>query len=207
MNSDVEELERRREMGRQMGGQDSVDFHHGRGKLTVRERLALLVDSGSLREFGALSGKASYDETNELVDFTPRGEVNAIAEIDGRKVVISGGDFTVRGGSASGMGGLGEELRPAERAREWQLPFVRLLDAAGGSVRGFEEMGRTYLPDGNSYTQSDVLLLNQVPVVSAVMGSVAGLPAVNACMAHWNVMVDGTSQIFPGGPPVVKTAL
>ncbi len=207
INSDVEELERRREMGRQMGGQDSVDFHHGRGKLTVRERLALLVDSGSLREFGALSGKASYDETNELVDFTPRGEVNAIAEIDGRKVVISGGDFTVRGGSASGMGGLGEELRPAERAREWQLPFVRLLDAAGGSVRGFEEMGRTYLPDGNSYTQSDVLLLNQVPVVSAVMGSVAGLPAVNACMAHWNVMVDGTSQIFPGGPPVVKAAL
>ena len=207
MNSDVEELERRREIGRQMGGQDSVDFHHGRGKLTVRERLALLVDSGSLREFGALSGKASYDETNELVDFTPRGEVNAIAEIDGRKVVISGGDFTVRGGSASGMGGLGEELRPAERAREWQLPFVRLLDAAGGSVRGFEEMGRTYLPDGNSYTQSDVLLLNQVPVVSAVMGSVAGLPAVNACMAHWNVMVDGTSQIFPGGPPVVKAAL
>jgi len=46
-----------------------------------------------------------------------------------------------------------------------------------------------------------------VPVVSAVMGSVAGLPAVLACTAHWNVMVEGTSQIFPGGPPVVKAAL
>ncbi|MGH1490115.1 MAG: carboxyl transferase domain-containing protein, partial [Acidimicrobiales bacterium] len=199
MNSDVEELQRRREMGLKMGGQDSIDFHHGRGKLTVRERLDLLVDPGSLREFGALGGRATYDENNELVEFTPKGEVNAMAEIDGRKVVVSGGDFTVRGGSASSNhGGLGQELRPAERAREWQLPYVRLLDAAGGSVRGFEEIGRTYLPDGNSFTGPDVQLLNQVPVVSAVMGSVAGLPAVNACMAHWNVMVDGTSQIFPG---------
>ena len=135
MSNDGQELGRRREMGLQMGGQESVDFHHGRGKLTVRERLDLLVDPGSLREFGALRGKASYDDNNELVDFTPKGEVNAMAMIDGRKVVVSGGDFTVRGGSASGQGGLGEELRPAERAREWQLPFVRLLDAAGGSVR------------------------------------------------------------------------
>jgi acetyl-CoA carboxylase carboxyltransferase component len=74
-------------------------------------------------------------------------------------------------------------------------------------VRGFEELGRTYLPDGNIWSQVDAHLLSEVPVVSAVMGSVAGLPAVNACLAHWNVMVEGTSQLFPGGPPVVKAAL
>ena len=44
-------------------------------------------------------------------------------------------------------------------------------------------------------------------MVSAVLGSVAGLPAVNACMAHFNVMVRDTAQLFPGGPPVVKAAL
>ncbi|MCP4967113.1 MAG: propionyl-CoA carboxylase, partial [bacterium] len=194
--------------GRQMGGEDSIAFHHGRGKLTVRERLDLLVDKGSMEEFGYLQGQGIYDENDELADFTPKGEVNTMATVEGRKVIINGGDFTVRGGSASGgHGGLGQETRPAERAREWRVPFIRLLDAAGGSVRGFEEIGRTYLPDGNSFTLPDVQLLNTVPVVSAVMGSVAGLPAVNACMAHWNVMVEGTSQIFPGGPPVVKAAL
>ena len=208
ITDDVAELRRRREMALEMGGPDSVAFHHGRGKLTVRERLDLLVDKGSLHEFGGLAGQASYDEDNELAHFTPKGEVNAFARLDGRKVVISGGDFTVRGGSAStGHGGLGEELRASERALEWQIPFIRLLDAAGGSVRGFEAIGRTYLPDGNSFTASDVALLNSVPVVSAVMGSVAGLPAVNACMAHWNVMVADTAQLFPGGPPVVKAAL
>jgi methylmalonyl-CoA decarboxylase subunit alpha len=90
---------------------------------------------------------------------------------------------------------------------EWRVPLVRLLDAAGGSVRSFEDIGRTYLPDGNVWSAVDVQLLNQVPVVSAVMGSVAGLPAINACLAHFNLMVKGTSQLFPGGPPVVKAAL
>jgi acetyl-CoA carboxylase carboxyltransferase component len=99
------------------------------------------------------------------------------------------------------------ELPANRRALEWRVPYVRLLDAAGGSVRSFDEMGRTYLPDGNSFTAPDVKLLRAVPVVSAVLGSVAGLPAVNACMAHFNVMVKGTSQLFPGGPPVVKAAL
>lgn len=205
---DLEELSHRRELVEQMGGPDSVAFHHSRGKLTVRERLGLLLDEGSVEEFGSLQGHGVYDDGDELVSFTPKGEVNAMATIDGRTVVVSGGDFTVRGGSAQGShGGLGQELRPAERAREWRVPYIRLLDAAGGSVRGFEELGRTYLPDGNSFTLPDVQLLNTVPVVSAVMGSVAGLPAVNACMAHWNVMVEGTAQIFPGGPPVVKAAL
>ena len=130
-----------------------------------------------------------------------------MAKLGGRKVVLSGGDFTVRGGSGGGGGGLGNELSSNERARQWKLPLVRLLDAAGGSVRGFEDIGRTYLPDGNGWSQIDVDLLSKIPVVSAVMGSVAGLPAINACLAHFNVMVKDTSQLFPGGPPVVKAAL
>ena len=87
------------------------------------------------------------------------------------------------------------------------MPYIRLLDASGGSVSSFADIGRTYLPDGNVWSAVDVTLLQTVPVVSAVLGSVAGLPAVNACMAHCNVIVRGTAQLFPGGPPVVKAAL
>lgn len=204
---EIDELHERRAAALAMGGPDSVAFQHGRGKLTARERLDRLADVESFREFGTLQGQARYGPDGALESFTPKGEVNGFCTIGGRKVVVSAGDFTVRGGSAGGgHGGLGQELRPNERALEWQVPFVRLLDAAGGSVRSFEEIGRTYLPDGNIWSQVDTRLLNEVPVVSAVMGSVAGLPAVNACMAHWNVMVEGTSQLFPGGPPVVKAA-
>jgi acetyl-CoA carboxylase carboxyltransferase component len=154
-----------------------------------------------------LMGSATYLGA-ELETFVPRAAVEGFCEIDGRKVVVTGGDFTVRGGSAGGShSGLGMEMAANRRALEWHVPFVRLLDAAGGRVRSFEEIGRTYLPDGNSFTWPDVQLLRTVPVVSAVLGSVAGLPAVAACLAHFNLMVRGTSHLFPGGPPVVKAAL
>lgn len=204
---EVGELEARRAMVAEMGGAEGVARQHAQGKLTVRERLELLADPGSFREFMGLMGHAVYDG-GQLVRLTPKASVDGFCRIGGRNVVVSGGDFTVRGGSGGGShGGLGMEMAANRRALEWRVPYVRLLDAAGGSVRTFEEMGRTYLPDGNSFTAPDVHLLRAVPVVSAVLGSVAGLPAVNACVAHFNVMVKGTSQLFPGGPPVVKAAL
>ena len=205
---EVEELERRRELARKMGGPEGVARQHERGKLTVRERIDRLADPDSFREFMGLVGRATYDGT-QLSDFTPKASVEGTCTLGGRKAVVSGGDFTVRGGSSAGAGGggLGSELGSNQRALEWRVPYVRLLDAAGGSVRSFEAIGRTYLPDGNVWSAVDAKLLSTVPVVSAVMGSVAGLPAVNACMAHFNLMVKGTSHLFPGGPPVVKAAL
>jgi methylmalonyl-CoA decarboxylase subunit alpha len=206
---EVDELERRRALAREMGGPEGIARQHSQGKLTVRERIALLADPGSFREFMGLIGHGVYED-GVLAGFTPKAAVDGFCALDGRKVVISAGDFTVRGGSGGGRGGgegsLGMEPSAARRAMEWRLPYLRLLDAAGGSVRSFGEMGRTYLPDGNAWSAQEAKLLQIVPVVSAVLGSVAGLPAVNACMAHFNVMVRGTSQLFPGGPPVVKAA-
>ena len=72
-------------------------------------------------------------------------------------------------------------------------------------MRTFEQIGRTYLP-GNAGTNLSAQLMQHVPVVSAVLGSVAGLPAVHACMCHFNVMVKGTSQVFVAGPRVVEQA-
>jgi methylmalonyl-CoA decarboxylase subunit alpha len=203
---EVDELARRQALARRMGGPEGIRRQHERGKLTVRERIDALADPGSFREFMGLVGNAHY-QGDALTGFTPKPSVEGTLLLDGRKVVVSGGDFTVRGGSAGSGGGLGSELPSNRRALEWRIPYLRLLDAAGGSVRAFEEIGRTYLPDGNVWSTVDVALLSRVPVVSAVLGSVAGLPAINACLAHFNLMVRGTSQLFPGGPPVVKAAL
>jgi acetyl-CoA carboxylase carboxyltransferase component len=203
---EIDELRRRQGMAEAMGGPEGVDRQHRTGKLTARERIAALADAGSFREFMALSGTGTY-ENGELSSFTPKPFIDGTLMLGGRKAVVTAGDFTVRGGSAGRRGGMGQELSASQRAIEWQLPHIRLLDASGGSVRSFEEYGRTYLPDGNAFTVHDVRLLSLVPTVSAVLGSVAGLPAVNACLAHFNVMVKDISQIFPGGPPVVEAAL
>jgi acetyl-CoA carboxylase carboxyltransferase component len=202
---EVTELNRRRELAAAMGGPEGIAKQRERGKLTVRERVAQLADPGSFQETMGLVGSATYAGT-QLQSFVPKPQVEGTVRIDGRKVLVKASDFSVRGGSGGSVSGLGAELSTSERAREWRLPLVRLLDAAGGSVRSFEDIGRTYLPDGNIWTAVDVKLLSQVPVVSAVMGSVAGLPAILAPLSHFSVMVEGMGQLFPGGPPVVKAA-
>ena len=203
---EVKEIKKRHALAFQMGGKEGIARQRKRGKLTARERIDALADPKSWKEFLTLVGKGTY-QNGELTEFTPKPSVEGLAKIDGRKVIVNAGDFTVRGGSAGSRSGSGHELSASQRALEWRLPYIRLLDAAGGSVRTFEEYGRTYLPDGNHRAIHDVQLLSLVPVVSAVLGSVAGLPAINACLAHFNVMVKGMSQLFPGGPPVVKAAL
>ncbi|MBW2622322.1 MAG: methylmalonyl-CoA carboxyltransferase [Deltaproteobacteria bacterium] len=205
--AEVDEIKQRKKLAEQMGGPEGIAQQRKRGKLTVRERMDLLADSGSFREWGALGGRGIY-ENDELAGFVPKASVQGMLKLNGRKAIVTAGDFTVRGGSGGGAaGGLGDEPAPHTRALEWRLPYIRLLDAVGGSVRSFEQMGRTYLPDGNIWSTVEIRLLNMVPVVSAVLGSVAGLPAVQACMSHFSIMVKDISQLFPGGPPVVKAAL
>jgi methylmalonyl-CoA decarboxylase subunit alpha len=200
---DVEELERQTEMARQMGGDDGVAFQHGRGKLNVRERVDKLQDSGTFQEIGALAGTATW-EGDQVTDLKPSNTVIGTCKINGRKVAFSGGDFTIRGGASDAS--IGNKGQFAEKlALETRIPYVRLLDATGGSVKTFEKIGRTYLP-GNAGTNLSAELLQNVPVVSAVLGSVAGLPAVQACLCHFSVMVKGTSQVFVAGPKVVEQA-
>jgi acetyl-CoA carboxylase carboxyltransferase component len=91
-------------------------------------------------------------------------------------------------------------------ALDWRLRLIRLLDATGGSVRTFEKIGRTYIPTKPSCPGIEQLLCT-APVVAAVLGSVAVLQAVEACLSHFSLMVKGTSQIFAGGPPVVEAAI
>ena len=141
MSNDIEELKRRRALGRQMGGADSIAFQHSRGKMTVRERVDALADEDSFDEIGVLAGTPEWDG-NALKDLTPSNIIIGKIRIDGRKVFVNGGDFTIRGGSADG--GVAGKTQYGERyAFESRLPYVRLIDASGGSVRTFEKIGMT----------------------------------------------------------------
>lgn len=203
-HEDVEELKRQEAMAREMGGKEGVEFQHNRGKLTVRERIELLADAGSFQEIGTLAGTPTWDG-DRLVQLKPSNTVIGTCRIAGRKVAFSGGDFTIRGGASDAN--VGNKRGHAEDfALSARIPFVHLLDATGGSVRTFEQIGRTYLP-GNAAGGGRVAeMLNTIPVVSAVLGSVAGLPAVQAALCHFNIMVKKTSQVFVAGPKVVEQA-
>ena len=97
---ELDELRRRQELAERMGGPDKIRRQHDAGRLTVRERLAALLDEGSFAEIGALAGTAQYDPSGELTSFMAANFVAGTGRIDGRKVVVGGDDFTIRGGAA-----------------------------------------------------------------------------------------------------------
>lgn len=204
---EVEELRARRSWAEAMGGPDAVERHHVRGRLTVRERIDNLADTGTFLEVGKLAGDGEY-ENGEIKRVTPAPYVMGLAKIDGRSVAVGGEDFTVRGGTSwsgdrrkGGQGGFVEDL-----ALDYRIPLVNLIDGAGGTVSGARKRGHTVFPGVHGF-ETSVDLLARVPVASAIMGSAAGGPAGRAILSHWSVMTRETSQIFAAGPPVVQRSL
>src|SRR5690348_6275646 len=97
---ELEELKRREAFAEELGGPERVKRQHDGGRLTIRERIAKLVDPDTFHELGKIAGRAVYDEDNELEALIPSNFVFGRALLDGRPVVVGGDDFTVRGGSA-----------------------------------------------------------------------------------------------------------
>jgi acetyl-CoA carboxylase carboxyltransferase component len=200
---EIDELRAREALARRMGGEEKVKRQHDAGKLTVRERIDQLLDPGSFHEIGAIAGRARYDEAGALAEFSPANFVVGRGTIESRPVVVGGDDFTVRGGAADAA--IYQKQVIAEQfAHEMRLPLIRLIDGTGGggSVKTLETTGRTYVP-ANPGWDWVVANLAQVPVVALGLGSVAGLGAARLVSSHYSLMVEGVSQMFIAGPPVV----
>ncbi len=203
---EIDELAHRKALAAQMGGAERVARQKAAGKLTVRERFDLFCDPGTFSEIGAVAGVGTYDADGNLVGFTPSNVVAGVAEVDGRPVVVSGDDFTVRGGSA-------EATIPAKRdfaeqiAIELGLPHVRLVDGmgGGGSVKSIEIKGRTLIPAINGW-EKVVEHLGVAPSVALALGSVAGIGAARVATSHYSVIVADTAQMMIAGPALVDQA-
>lgn len=201
---EITELQTRQLLAEDMGGSDKVIRQKERGKLNVRERLNVLLDDDSFFEFGQLAGKGSYSDTGDLESFTPSNFIFGRGDIDGRPVVATGDDFTVRGGAADAS--IHRKFTQAEQmAAELRIPILRMIDGTGGggSVKMIEDMGFTYVPyvPGWEYVVKN---LDSVPVVALALGPTAGLGAARVVASHYSVMVKNLSQVFTAGPSIVE---
>lgn len=204
---EAEEIAQRRRWADAMGGEEAVRARHEAGFLTVRERIGGIVDRGSFQEIGKLTGRGEYVD-GRLVRVVPAPYVMGVAEIDGRPVAIGGEDTTVRGGTSwgqgrrkGGQGGFIDDL-----AYHYRIPLLRLIDGYGGGVASAKRGFTVFPGHSNDQGVNQAELLGMVPVVSAVMGTAAGGPAMRAVMSHWSVMVRH-STIFASGPPIVERGL
>ncbi|MEO0439665.1 MAG: carboxyl transferase domain-containing protein [Pseudomonadota bacterium] len=199
---ELEELAERQRLAEKMGGEEKVARQHGRGKLDARARIAGIVDEGSFREVGKIAGRGTYNDKAEFEDFSPSNLIFGRANVEGRPVVASADDFTVRGGAADAA--LHRKFVQCEKmAHTLGIPMIRMIDGTGGggSVKSLEDMGFTYVPAVPGW---DDIMKNQdtVPVVALALGPTAGMGAARTVASHYSIMVRGLSQLFAAGPAV-----
>ncbi len=198
----LEDLQRRRNDSLLLGGERRIERQRTAGKLTVRERIDLLVEPGSFEEIGQLASHAHTPVPKVAGKRTPAdGVVTGFGRVDGRLVGVLSEDFTVLGGSV-GTNNLIKKRKMVELAGRDQVPLVWLFDGAG--ARTDESVGEGLVP--MHHFMEIAKLSGTVPQVCAVMGPVAGDSALIAAMMEFIVMVKDTAMLAAGGPPLVESA-
>ncbi len=208
--AEAAEIARRRAWAKEMGGAQALARQHEKGRLSVRERLDTLLDPESFEELGEGAGVPVYDEAGRLTGFQPANFVLGFGRIGGRRVVAGGEDFTLKGGSPN-PAGLRKSVYAETLALQYRLPLIRLHEGGGGSVAGSGGSRNRARPLGEAVFAPARFApvarsLSEIPVASAALGAVAGLPAARLVSSHFVVMARG-AQVLIAGPRIVERAL
>ena len=182
------------------GGKKRIEKHHEGGKLTARERIEILLDTGSFEEIGALVTHRTKDfgMADQLI--YGDGVVTGYGTIDGRLVYVFAQDFTVFGGSLSETHA--EKIcKIMDLALKMGAPIIGLNDSGGARI----QEGVRSLGGYADIFYRNVQASGVIPQISAIMGPCAGGAVYSPAMTDFTIMVEGTSYMFVTGPNVVKT--
>ncbi|MDQ2092894.1 acyl-CoA carboxylase subunit beta [Rhodalgimonas zhirmunskyi] len=200
MKDILQELDSRRETARLGGGQKRIDAQHGRGKLTARERIDLLLDEGSFEEFDMFKTHRCTDFGMEEQKPYGDGVVTGWGTINGRMVYVFSQDFTVFGGSLSETHA--EKIcKIMDMAVQNGAPVIGLNDSGGARI----QEGVASLAGYADVFQRNIMASGVVPQISVIMGPCAGGAVYSPAMTDFIFMVKDTSYMFVTGPDVVKT--
>jgi propionyl-CoA carboxylase beta chain len=200
MQEVIKELEKKREAAALGGGQRRIDVQHGRGKLTARERIELLLDEDSFEEWDTFVEHRCTDFG--MADKTVPGDgvVTGTGTLNGRLVFVFSQDFTVFGGSLSEAHA--EKIcKLMDQAMKVGAPVIGLNDSGGARI----QEGVASLGGYAEVFQRNVLASGVVPQISVIMGPCAGGAVYSPAMTDFIFMVKDTSYMFVTGPEVVKT--
>ena len=194
------ELDRKNKEALLGGGEKRIEQQHGKGKLTARERVHLLMDEGSFEELGKFVMHRGKDFGLDKEYYLGDGVITGYGTINGRLVYVFSQDFTVFGGSLSET--------HAEK-------IVKIMDLAmknGAPVIGLNDSGGARIQEGvvSLAGYADIFYRNTlasgvVPQISAIMGPCAGGAVYSPAITDFIFMVENTSFMFVTGPNVVKT--
>ena len=199
----AEDLAERRERARLGGGEERIARQHEAGKLTARERIALLIDDGTFTELGIHAQPHHSQRAMDGRDAPADGVITGYGRVDGRLVAVAAYDFTVMAGSM-GMTGEIKVSRLRSLALTKRIPMIWLLDSAGARIQ--EAVGSLFAGTGELFRE-EVVMSGVVPQVAALMGPCAAGTAYIPGLADFVPMVSGRGSMALAGPHLVRAAI
>jgi acetyl-CoA carboxylase carboxyltransferase component len=192
-------LDKLRRKALEGGGPERTARQHAAGKMTARERIALLVDEGSFDEIDMFVEHSATNFGMASKKFPGDGVVTGFGRVDGRPVGVFSQDFTVLGGSL-GLAHARKICKIQDHSLRLGIPVIGLNDSGGARIQeGVESLGG----------YADIFLRNTlasgvIPQISAILGPCAGGAVYSPAITDFVFMVQGTSYMFVTGPNVIK---
>src|SRR5437879_2382177 len=195
----VEELRRRKALAKLGGGKERTNAQRAKGKRTARERVELLLDSGSFVEMDAFVEHRTTEFGMDQKRIAGDGVVTGHGTIDGRTVFVFSQDFTVFGGSLGEMHA-NKIVKVMDMAMKVGAPVIGLNDSGGARI----QEGVISLGGYAEIFYRNVLASGVIPQISAILGPCAGGAVYSPAMTDFIIMAKGTSNMFITGPEVIK---
>ncbi len=196
----INELVRRRESARMGGGEKRIEGQHEKGKMTARERLAMLLDEGSFEEFDMFVQHRCANFGMEKTKYDGDGVVTGMGTIDGRLVYVYAQDFTVNGGSMSET--MAQKIcKVMDMSIRNGAPLIGINDSGGARI----QEGICSLAGYGEIFERNILASGVVPQISGIFGPCAGGAVYSPALTDFIIMVKDTSYMYLTGPSVVKT--
>jgi len=181
------------------GGAERVQKQHNEGKLTARERIALLLDEGTFVETDRFVVHRCLDFGMQEQQVPGDGFITGYGRIDGRLVFLFAQDFTVFGGSLS-EANAAKVVKIMDQAMKVGAPVIGLNDSGGARI----QEGVASLAGYADIFLRNTLASGVVPQISAIMGPCAGGAVYSPAITDFILMVKDSSYMFITGPDVIK---
>lgn len=182
------------------GGEKKVAKQHESGKLTARERIALLLDEGSFVELDRFVSHRCTNFGQDKKELPGEGVTTGYGTVDGRLVYVFAQDFTVEGGSLGEMHA-NKIVKVQRLALKMGAPCVGLNDSGGARIQEAVDALGGY---GKIFFEN-TSASGVIPQISAIMGPSAGGAVYSPALTDFIYMVKNTSKMFITGPAVVKS--
>ena len=202
MEEKLKELRERLQKVEAGGGKERVEEQHKKGKLTARERIALLLDPGSFVETDVFVAHRCRDFGMEKREVPAEGVVTGYGTIDGRRVYIFAQDFTVIGGTLGEMHGK-KICKVMDMAMKAGAPIIGINDSGGARI----QEGVDALAGYGEIFYRNTLASGVIPQITIVVGPCAGGAVYSPAITDFIFMVKDVSLMFITGPKVVKAVM